>query len=131
MGVFPADHVVGKPAAYRGVLKAALKGGGGGNLMVVGIQPRWPETGYGYIEFPKGTAAGGREPVAVRRFHEKPELAKAKRYVAGGEFLLELRACSSGAPDVLLDAVAAASAEDRHDPGVAAGLRRAASSARS
>jgi mannose-1-phosphate guanylyltransferase len=86
MGVFPADHVVGKPAAYRGVLKAALKGAEGGNLMVVGIQPRWPETGYGYIEFPKGTTPGGREPVAVRRFHEKPELAKAKRYVAGGNY---------------------------------------------
>ena len=68
------------------VLKAALKGAGGGNLMVVGIQPRWPETGYGYIEFPKGTAAGGREPVAVRRFHEKPELPKAKRYVAAGNY---------------------------------------------
>ena len=37
MGVFPADHVVGKPAAYRGVLKAALKGAEGSKLMVVGI----------------------------------------------------------------------------------------------
>src|ERR1043166_2625387 len=46
MGGFPADHVVGKPVVYRGVLKAALKGAGSGNLMVVGIQPRWPETGY-------------------------------------------------------------------------------------
>jgi len=86
MGVFPADHVVGKPSAYRGVLKAALKGGDRGNLMVVGIQPRWPETGYGYIEFPKGTTAGGREPVTVRRFHEKPELPKARRYVASGNY---------------------------------------------
>jgi mannose-1-phosphate guanylyltransferase len=86
MGVFPADHVVGQPAAYRGVLKAALKAANGGNLMVVGIQPRWPETGYGYIEFPKGTAAGGREPVAVRHFHEKPLLPKAKRYVAAGNY---------------------------------------------
>jgi mannose-1-phosphate guanylyltransferase len=86
MGVFPADHVVGKPAAFRTVLKAAFAGAGAGKLMVVGIQPRWPETGYGYVEFPKGTAAGGREPVAVRRFHEKPELAKAKRYVAAGHF---------------------------------------------
>lgn len=86
MGVFPADHVVGKPAAYRAVLKAALKGADSGKLMVVGIQPRWPETGYGYIEFPKGTTAGSRDPVAVRRFHEKPELPKAKRYVASGNF---------------------------------------------
>ena len=55
--------------------------------MVVGIQPRWAETGYGYIEFPQGH--DGRRPraaVPVRRFHEKPELPKAKRYVAAGNF---------------------------------------------
>ena len=54
--------------------------------MVVGIQPRWPETGYGYIEFPRGTKPGARRPFPVRRFHEKPELAKAQRYVAAGNF---------------------------------------------
>jgi len=86
MGVFPADHVVGKPSAYRAVLKSALKGAGTGHLMVVGIQPRWPETGYGYIQFPRGTASGSREAVAVQKFHEKPDLAKAKRYLAAGHF---------------------------------------------
>jgi mannose-1-phosphate guanylyltransferase len=86
MGVFPADHVVGKPAVYRKVLRAALKGAEAGKLMVVGVQPRWPETGYGYIEFPKGTKAGTLQPVPVRRFHEKPGLAKAKRYLASGNF---------------------------------------------
>jgi mannose-1-phosphate guanylyltransferase len=54
--------------------------------MVVGIQPRWPETGYGYIEFPTGTEAGAREPAQVRRFCEKPKLAKARRYVAAGNY---------------------------------------------
>jgi mannose-1-phosphate guanylyltransferase len=86
MGVFPSDHVVSKPAVYRRVLQAALKGAAGGHLMVVGIQPRWPETGYGYIEFPRGTAAGAAGPVEVRHFHEKPELAKARRYVAAGNY---------------------------------------------
>jgi mannose-1-phosphate guanylyltransferase len=86
MGVFPADHVVGKAGAFRAVVKSAFKGAAGGRLMVVGIQPRWPETGYGYVEFPKGTAAGARTPVSVRRFHEKPELPKAKRYVAAGHY---------------------------------------------
>src|SRR5581483_3044275 len=47
MGVFPADHVVGKPAAYRSVVKAALQAAGLKQLVVVGIRPRWPETGYG------------------------------------------------------------------------------------
>src|SRR5271157_4465554 len=86
MGVFPSDHVIAKPAQYRSTIRAALKGAGAGHLMVVGIQPRWAETGYGYVEFPRGTKAGGKEPIAVRRFHEKPELPKARRYVAAGNF---------------------------------------------
>ena len=86
MGVFPSDHVIGKAAPYRRALKAAFGGAAAGHLMVVGIQPSWPETGYGYIEFPRNTAAGSTGPLAVRRFHEKPELAKAKRYKAAGNF---------------------------------------------
>ena len=86
MGVFPADHVVGKETAYRAVVRAALKGASAGNLMLVGIQPRWPETGYGYVEFPRTAKAGGREAIEVLRFHEKPVLAKAKRYLAAGNF---------------------------------------------
>jgi mannose-1-phosphate guanylyltransferase len=86
MGVFPSDHVIGKTPAYRAVLKAAFKGASSGNLMVVGIQPRWPETGYGYIEFPRGCEAGGSASLPVRKFHEKPELARAKRYIKAGNF---------------------------------------------
>jgi mannose-1-phosphate guanylyltransferase len=52
--------------------------------MVIGIPPRWPETGYGYIEFPRNAAPG--RALAVRKFHEKPELPKAKRYVAAGNY---------------------------------------------
>src|SRR5690349_7803350 len=52
MGVFPSDHVVARPAAYRKVIQTAYRGAASGKLMVVGIQPRWPETGYGYVEFP-------------------------------------------------------------------------------
>ena len=86
MGVFPADHLVGKPAAFRKVLHASFRGAEADRLMVVGIQPRWPETGYGYIEFPRGIAAGSGAAIAVRRFHEKPPLARAKRYLASGNF---------------------------------------------
>jgi mannose-1-phosphate guanylyltransferase len=86
MGVFPADHLVTKPPAFRKVLHAAFRGAEADRLMVVGIQPRWPETGYGYIEFQRGVAAGSGAAIAVRRFHEKPPLARAKRYVASGNF---------------------------------------------
>src|SRR6185437_1832295 len=71
MGVFPADHVIGRPGAYRAAMKAALKGAAQGKIMVVGIQPRWPETGYGYVEFPRGSKTG--ELARVKKFHEKPE----------------------------------------------------------
>jgi len=86
MGVFPSDHVIGKEPAYRKVILAALRNAAGGKLMVVGIQPRWPETGYGYIEFPRGSQAGAAAALPVRKFHEKPELPKAKRYVSAGNY---------------------------------------------
>jgi mannose-1-phosphate guanylyltransferase len=85
MGVFPADHVVGNPAVFRKVVRAAFQGARAGRLMVVGIQPRWPETGYGYIEFPRGTSSGG-DAVPVRRFREKPPLPTARRYFRAGNF---------------------------------------------
>jgi len=86
MGVFPSDHVIGHVPRFRAVVRAALKSAGQGRLTVVGIQPRWPETGYGYIEFPRGCAPGAAEPLPVRRFHEKPLLPKARRYVKAGNF---------------------------------------------
>jgi mannose-1-phosphate guanylyltransferase len=86
MGVFPSDQVVARPPAYRGVLRAAFAGAAAGHLMVVGVRPRWPETGYGYIEFPRGAAAGTPAPIPVKRFREKPALAQAKRFVAAGNY---------------------------------------------
>jgi mannose-1-phosphate guanylyltransferase len=86
MGVFPADHLVSNAGAFRNVVRAAFRGAQTGQLMVVGIQPRWPETGYGYIEFPRGAKAGRAEPLEVKRFHEKPPLARARRYLASGNF---------------------------------------------
>jgi mannose-1-phosphate guanylyltransferase len=86
MGVFPSDHVIGKPAAYRTVVKSAFRGAAADQLMVVGIQPRWPETGYGYVEFPRGLEPGGSTALGVRKFHEKPNLPKARRYLAAGNF---------------------------------------------
>jgi mannose-1-phosphate guanylyltransferase len=86
MGVFPADHVIAQPAVYRKTIRAAFRGASEGRLVVVGIPPRWPETGYGYVEFPKGAAAGSDAPLVVRRFREKPTEAVARRYVKAGRF---------------------------------------------
>jgi mannose-1-phosphate guanylyltransferase len=86
MGVFPSDHMISKPARYLRFVRAAFKAAAEGKIVVLGIQPRWPETGYGYIEFPKGVDAGSLDPLPVRKFREKPDLSTAKRYVKNGNF---------------------------------------------
>jgi mannose-1-phosphate guanylyltransferase len=86
MGVFPADHVIGKPRQYIRLLKSALKAAHAGKIVVLGIQPRWPETGYGYIEFPKGVQPGKSESLPVKRFREKPDAATAARFLKAGNF---------------------------------------------
>ena len=58
MGVFPADHVIGKPREYAASAAARVPlGAAQGKIVVLGIQPRWAETGYGYIEFPRGRSS--------------------------------------------------------------------------
>lgn len=86
MGVFHSDHVISKPKEYAKFLAPAFRAATHGHIAVIGIEPRWPETGYGYIEFPKGTRPGSREAVRVRSFVEKPELAKAKRFLKAGNY---------------------------------------------
>ena len=86
MGVFPADHVISKPREYLRFVRPAFKAAAAGKIVVLGIQPRWPETGYGYIEFPKNLKPGSHAPIPVRQFREKPDLKIAQRYVKAGNF---------------------------------------------
>jgi len=86
MGVFPADHVIGKTGRYLKFVRPAFKAAAQGKIVVLGIQPRWPETGYGYIEFPKGIEPGDLEAKPVKKFREKPDLKTAKKFVKAGNF---------------------------------------------
>lgn len=85
LGVFPSDHVIAKPGRYVRLLRPAIRAAREGKIALLGIQPRWAETGYGYIEFPKGTEPGG-EAIPIRRFREKPPERVAKRYLRAGNF---------------------------------------------
>lgn len=85
-GVFPSDHVISDSKGYIKALKPAFKAAAAGKIALLGIAPRWPETGYGYVEFPKGTEAGTKDVVAVTRFREKPDLPTAKKFVKAGNF---------------------------------------------
>ncbi len=86
MGVFPADHLILKEARFRNFVKAAFKAAEENRVIVLGIQPRWPETGYGYIEFPKTLTPGNLETLKVTSFREKPDEKTAKRFVERGNF---------------------------------------------
>ena len=87
LGVFPADHFIAKPAAFRAYVKSAFAAASREEVLVtLGIQPRWPETGYGYLEFPAGTRAGERTARKVDRFREKPDLATAQEFLTAGNF---------------------------------------------
>ncbi|HVB34429.1 MAG TPA: sugar phosphate nucleotidyltransferase [Patescibacteria group bacterium] len=88
MAVLPADHVIRQAARYRAVLRAALEAAEPpGALVVMGIEAKRPETGYGYIE--RGPAAGrfrGTPAFRVKRFTEKPAPKLARRYVSSGRY---------------------------------------------
>ena len=86
MGVFPADHIILKPARYLRLVKPAFRAAAQGHIAVLGIQPRWAETGYGYVEFPEGVQAGSTAPSAVLSFREKPDAATAGQFLASGRF---------------------------------------------
>ncbi|MDZ4802632.1 MAG: sugar phosphate nucleotidyltransferase [Bryobacteraceae bacterium] len=87
MGVFPADHIISKPKRYIRLVKPAFKAAEAGNIAVIGIQPRWAETGYGYVEF-KGNdiEPGSTTPQPVASFQEKPDAKKAKKFLAAKRF---------------------------------------------
>lgn len=86
LGVFPADHLILKEARFRTFVKAAYRGAERGDLVVLAIQPRWAETGYGYIEFGKKVEIGGALPQRVKSFREKPDEKTARKFVASGNF---------------------------------------------
>lgn len=86
MGVFPADHIVTKPKQYARLLKPVLKAAEAGHIAVLGIRPRWPETGFGYVEFEEALAPGALECKPVVSFREKPDLQTAEEFVAAGRF---------------------------------------------
>jgi mannose-1-phosphate guanylyltransferase len=89
MAILPADHHIGNPAKYRSTVKAALAlASEPGHLVLLGIPPSRPETGFGYVEHGELAARpNGLPAYEVRRFAEKPVLRVAKRYVASGRYL--------------------------------------------
>ena len=88
MAVLPSDQFIAQPEKYRRIVLAALDIARElGRMVVLGIPPTRPETGFGYVERMGDPITAGDFPAfAVRRFTEKPALAVAQEYVASRNY---------------------------------------------
>ena len=83
----PADQTVTHPQAYRGALQAAVEAAADGTIVILGIRPDRPETGYGYIRSAASEDVQGHAgSAAVLQFVEKPDAPTAARYLAEGTY---------------------------------------------
>jgi mannose-1-phosphate guanylyltransferase/mannose-6-phosphate isomerase len=83
--VVPADQTVTRPDAFTHAVRRAVALAAAGGIVILGVRPDRPETGYGYIRA-EGDAEGEGEAPAVTQFVEKPDLATAERYLADGRY---------------------------------------------
>ncbi|WP_276574397.1 mannose-1-phosphate guanylyltransferase/mannose-6-phosphate isomerase [Pseudomonas tohonis] len=82
MVVTPADQAITDDRAFRAVVHRAVEFASEGNIVILGIKPDRPETGYGYIKVASGNAA----VAAVERFVEKPDRDTAQAYLDEGGY---------------------------------------------
>jgi mannose-1-phosphate guanylyltransferase len=89
MVILPADHLVSNVANFRKTIRVGVKFAKESNsLITLGIQPTYPETGYGYIQVDeKIVTKQTKEIYKVRTFAEKPNLETAERFIKSGDFL--------------------------------------------
>jgi mannose-1-phosphate guanylyltransferase/mannose-6-phosphate isomerase len=85
MVVSPADQIVTDRPAFTDALKKAIARADKNALVVLGVPPTHPETGYGYIQRAKSDRQGTSAPVI--QFTEKPNHETAQRYLASGDYL--------------------------------------------
>ena len=102
MAVLPSDHLIKEKDKFHAALKKAEKLAKEGYLVVFGIKPDRPETGYGYIKTGSPIAANGSEAgrtgrsdaaraaggaFSVEQVVEKPDLETAEGYVQSSRYL--------------------------------------------
>jgi mannose-1-phosphate guanylyltransferase/mannose-6-phosphate isomerase len=85
--VTPADQTIAKPAAFTAAVQQAIAQAEQGNIVILGVTPDKPETGYGYIH----TETSGSLPLKanvykVQAFVEKPNLQTAQQYLSEGGY---------------------------------------------
>lgn len=109
--VMPSDHLMENEKEFvRAVGEAAHIACQRRSMVLFGIKPTAPDTGFGYIEW--GSAVGDSRAHVVKRFVEKPDRERAAQYLVADNFVWNsgmfcftvgaiLAACKQYAPDVL------------------------------
>lgn len=106
--VTPADQTVANTTAFTQAMQHAIEEAAQGIIVILGIPPDRPETGYGYIQVKGGTATA----LPVKRFVEKPDAPTAQSYLDAGDYFwnagmfvlkasLWLKALEQFRPDIL------------------------------
>lgn len=80
--VLPSDHHIVDPGAFQQAIAAGIPLAEDGALVVFGVQPHKPETGYGYVQRGQPLGAG----FEVARFVEKPDRPTARRWLQEGGY---------------------------------------------
>jgi len=82
--VTPADQTIQNIPAFNGSLQASVRVAQAGGIVVLGIRPTKPETGYGYIKRSSKQEKLGE--YRVIEFTEKPDAKTAQEYLNSGQF---------------------------------------------
>ena len=84
IGVFASDHAIDNQSAFLEAWKTAEVVAEAGYLVLLGIKPHEPATGYGYIKPAKLLKDGTMPVYEVAQFVEKPNVEKAIQFVKDG-----------------------------------------------
>mmetsp|Transcript_23213 Transcript_23213/g.39828 ORF Transcript_23213/g.39828 Transcript_23213/m.39828 type:complete len:475 (+) Transcript_23213:99-1523(+) len=84
MLICSSDHVIPEPDAFCAAVEAGVPAAEAGQLVTFGIQPTYPETGYGYLELAEPPTG---KPTKLVRFVEKPDAQEAAKLVASGRHM--------------------------------------------
>lgn len=82
--VTPADQTVQDTEAFIGAIQRAVKVADSGAIVILGVKPTGPETGFGYIK--QSGEASDLGDFNVAKFVEKPDLETARVYLDSGYY---------------------------------------------
>ena len=85
--VLSSDHVIGNKTAFQASVETAVASVADGGLLTFGIPPQFANTQFGYIERGDESAPNsgtGTKVSKVAAFHEKPDLARAEKFLTTG-----------------------------------------------